>query len=222
MVIAFFTAFQNVESMIKISITTQNIYLERALKEIITEIANAKGIQNIDFQKSTHKDRFKNTDVLFTEMEVGEYLLCQKMRKLKSERPIIIIFTAEEVTLDTSLLPFCIQNCVFLSNKSSLAKIKKSLSVSLDEFITGKKKYLTTENHRCLKCPHQSLSRSQQKIVNAINIGLNNNETAQKLGIDHRTVYSHKVRIMKKFRLETNQELIRFCSMVMKKENFQL
>lgn len=178
--------------MIKISITTQNIYLERALKEIITEIANAKGIQNICFQKSTHKDNFKNTDILFTEMEVGEYLLCQKMRKLKSERPTIIIFTAKEVTLNTSLLPFCIQNCLFLSNNSSLAKIKKYLSVTLDEFIT-KKKHLTTENHRCLKCPHQSLSRSQQKIVNAINIGLNNNEAAQKLGIDHRTVYSHKV-----------------------------
>ncbi|HDV9047982.1 TPA: LuxR family transcriptional regulator, partial [Klebsiella michiganensis] len=37
------------------------------------------------------------------------------------------------------------------------------------------------------------------------------------LGIDHRTVYSHKLRIMKKFQLENNQELIRFSSIVMRR-----
>ncbi|WP_317486934.1 helix-turn-helix domain-containing protein [Klebsiella michiganensis] len=60
-------------------------------------------------------------------------------------------------------------------------------------------------------------ARSQLKIINAINLGLNNNETAKNLGIDHRTVYSHKLRIMKKFQLENNQELIRFSSIVMRR-----
>ncbi len=129
----------------------------------------------------------------------------------------MVIFTKKEITFNPCLLPLCVQNAVILFHKNSLETIKKNLSILFDEFIAGDKKRITTEKNRCLKCPHQSLSRSQLKIINAINLGLNNNETAKNLGIDHRTVYSHKLRIMKKFQLENNQELIRFSSIVMRR-----
>lgn len=203
--------------MLKIAIITKNIYLEKAIEELTQEIASTKCISDLCFQSNNIKDHFKKPDIIFTEMEVGEYLLCQEMKKYKSECPAVVIFTKKEITFNPCLLPLCVQNAVILFHKNSLETIKKNLSILFDEFVAGDKKRITIEKNRCLKCPHQSLSRSQLKIINAINIGLNNNETAKNLGIDPRTVYSHKLRIMKKFQLENNQELIRFSSIVMRR-----
>ncbi|WP_230809413.1 LuxR C-terminal-related transcriptional regulator, partial [Klebsiella pneumoniae] len=38
---------------------------------------------------------------------------------------------------------------------------------------------------------------------------------AQKLGISHKTIFSHKINIMKKFQIATKQELTRFSSVAL-------
>jgi len=63
--------------MLKIAIITKNIYLEKAIEELTQEIASTKSISDLCFQSNNIKDHFKKQDIIFTEMEVGEYLLCQ-------------------------------------------------------------------------------------------------------------------------------------------------
>ncbi|WP_162550899.1 LuxR C-terminal-related transcriptional regulator, partial [Klebsiella pneumoniae] len=43
----------------------------------------------------------------------------------------------------------------------------------------------------------------------------NNQQIAQKLGISHKTIFSHKINIMKKFQIATKQELTRFSSVAL-------
>ncbi|WP_211777787.1 helix-turn-helix transcriptional regulator, partial [Klebsiella sp. 28] len=45
--------------------------------------------------------------------------------------------------------------------------------------------------------------------------GMNNQQIAQKLGISHKTIFSHKINIMKKFQIATKQELTRFSSVAL-------
>ncbi|MGK0981055.1 response regulator transcription factor, partial [Klebsiella pneumoniae] len=52
-------------------------------------------------------------------------------------------------------------------------------------------------------------------IINAIRTGMNNQQIAQKLGISHKTIFSHKINIMKKFQIATKQELTRFSSVAL-------
>jgi hypothetical protein len=111
--------------MLKIAIITKNIYLEKAIEELTQEIASTKGISDLCFQSNNIKDHFKKPDIIFTEMEVGEYLLCQEMKRYKSECPAVVIFTKKEITFNPSLLPLCVQNAVILFHKSSLETIKK-------------------------------------------------------------------------------------------------
>lgn len=203
--------------MLKLAIITKNIFLEKAITELLKEIAHTKNINDFCFQHHHSTNEVENLDMLITEMETGEYFLCQNMAKHQSERPIHIILTAKEITFNTDLLPLCIQESILLYKKSNLSTLTKILSNKIDELVTGKRINISKNKKRCLKCPHQSLSQSQLKVINSVHIGLNNHETAQKLGISHKTVYSHKLRIMKKFHMETHQELTKLSSIIMEK-----
>ena len=130
--------------MLKIAIITKNIYLEKAIEELTQEISSTKGISDLCFQRNNIQDHLTKPDIIFTEMEVGEYLLCQEMKKYKSECPAVVIFTKKEITFNPCLLPLCVQNAVILFHKNSLETIKKNLSILFDERIT-------TEKNRCLK-----------------------------------------------------------------------
>ncbi|WP_201285663.1 response regulator transcription factor, partial [Klebsiella pneumoniae] len=70
-------------------------------------------------------------------------------------------------------------------------------------------------SRRCLKCPRLTLTKSQLYIIDAIKTGMNNQQIAQELGISHKTVFSHKINIMKKFQIDTKQELARFSAIAL-------
>ncbi|MGQ8502459.1 helix-turn-helix transcriptional regulator, partial [Klebsiella pneumoniae] len=74
---------------------------------------------------------------------------------------------------------------------------------------------LEKDSRRCVKCPRLTLTKSQLYIINAIRTGMNNQQIAQKLGISHKTIFSHKTNIMKKFQIATKQELTRFSSVAL-------
>lgn len=205
------------KTMLKFSIITKNIFLEKAITELIKEIASTKTINDFCFQYPHSNNELKNSDLIITEMEVGEYFLCQNMEKNQLERPIHIILAQKEITVNTYTLPLCIQEAILLYKKINIDTISKVLSTNIDELVTGKRSKIPKDKKRCLRCPHQRLSESQMKVINSVYIGLNNHQTAQMLGISHKTVYSHKSGIMKKFKLETHQELIRLSSIIMEK-----
>ncbi|EMG3209630.1 helix-turn-helix transcriptional regulator, partial [Klebsiella pneumoniae] len=74
---------------------------------------------------------------------------------------------------------------------------------------------LEKDSRRCVKCPRLTLTKSQLYIIDAIRTGMNNQQIAQKLGISHKTIFSHKINIMKKFQIATKQELTRFSSVAL-------
>lgn len=117
--------------MLKIAIITKNIYLEKAIEELTQEISSTKGISDLCFQRNNIQDHLTKPDIIFTEMEVGEYLLCQEMKKYKPECPAVVIFTKKEITFNPCLLPLCVQNAVILFHKNSLETIKKKPVYSL-------------------------------------------------------------------------------------------
>ncbi|MCP5898777.1 LuxR C-terminal-related transcriptional regulator, partial [Klebsiella pneumoniae] len=71
------------------------------------------------------------------------------------------------------------------------------------------------EEMTCLFAPSLTLTKSQLYIIDAIRTGMNNQQIAQKLGISHKTIFSHKINIMKKFQIATKQELTRFSSVAL-------
>ncbi|WP_258963190.1 helix-turn-helix transcriptional regulator, partial [Klebsiella pneumoniae] len=112
-------------------------------------------------------------------------------------------------------LPLCLRDATFISMNSDLRRVKNQIAKRLTESTTSSCGGLEKDSRRCVKCPRLTLTKSQLYIIDAIRTGMNNQQIAQKLGISHKTIFSHKINIMKKFQIATKQELTRFSSVAL-------
>ncbi|EPJ5935786.1 TPA: helix-turn-helix transcriptional regulator, partial [Klebsiella pneumoniae] len=112
-------------------------------------------------------------------------------------------------------LPLCLRDATFISMNSDLRRVKNQIAKRLTESTTSSCGGLEKDSRRCVKCPRLTLTKSQLYIIDAIRTGMNNQQIAQELGISHKTVFSHKINIMKKFQIATKQELTRFSSVAL-------
>ena len=104
---------------------------------------------------------------------------------------------------------------VFISINADLSSIKKQIANRLTALSKPVAGGAEKDSRRCLKCPRLTLTKSQLYIIDAIKTGMNNQQIAQELGISHKTVFSHKINIMKKFQIDTKQELARFSAIAL-------
>ncbi|MGF7620008.1 LuxR C-terminal-related transcriptional regulator [Klebsiella pneumoniae] len=109
----------------------------------------------------------------------------------------------------------CLGDATFISMNSDLRRVKNQIAKRLTESTTSSCGGLEKDSRRCVKCPRLTLTKSQLYIINAIRTGMNNQQIAQKLGISHKTIFSHIINIMKKFQIATKQELTRFSSVAL-------
>lgn len=127
----------------------------------------------------------------------------------------IFIFVATDSALQVERLPLCLRDATFISMNSDLRRVKNQIAKRLTESTTSSSSGLEKDSRRCVKCPRLTLTKSQLYIIDAIRTGMNNQQIAQELGISHKTVFSHKINIMKKFQIATKQELTRFSSVAL-------
>ncbi|CAM3779986.1 response regulator transcription factor [Klebsiella variicola] len=196
-------------------INTENIYLKRGICELLLEIAIEENIRT-PFSLHEYSPEFiSQTDVLFTEMETGEHYLCHPCFKKVPQQTPIFVFVPSDSGARVDRLPLCLRDATFISINADLRSIKNQianrLTASSKPVAGGPEK----DSKRCLKCPRLTLTKSQLYIIDAIKTGMNNQQIAQELGISHKTVFSHKINIMKKFQIDTKQELARFSAIAL-------
>ncbi|UDD38214.1 helix-turn-helix transcriptional regulator [Klebsiella africana] len=193
-------------------INTENIFLQRGICELLIEIANEENIFTPFLLHTCSPDTINLADIFFTEMETGEHYLCHPLFKKTPRQCRIFVFVAKTELIRTDRLPLCLQEAMFISKNSDLQSIKKLIAHRLKELCRPGVVKPEQDSRRCLKCPRLTLTKSQLFIIDAINAGMNNQQIAQELGISHKTVFSHKINIMKKFQIDTKQELAIFSS----------
>ncbi|MBZ9579778.1 response regulator transcription factor [Klebsiella quasivariicola] len=193
-------------------INTENIFLKRGICELLLEIANEENICTPFLLHAYSPDTINVVDMLFTEMESGEHYLCHPLFKKTPRQSRIFIFVSKTELVRADRLPLCLQNATFINKNTDLHSLKKLIAYRLAELIRPKIVESEPDSRRCLKCPRLTLTKSQLFIIDAINTGMSNQQIAQELGISHKTVFSHKINIMKKFQIDTRQELARFSS----------
>ena len=153
--------------------------------------------------------------MLCTEMAACEHYLCHPLFKKLPPHTSIFIFVATDCALQVERLPLCLGDANFISMNSDLRRVKNQIAKRLTESTTASSSGLEKDSRRCVKCPRLTLTKSQLYIIDAIRTGMNNQQIAQELGISHKTVFSHKINIMKKFQIATKQELTRFSSVAL-------
>ncbi|HDE2225228.1 TPA: helix-turn-helix transcriptional regulator, partial [Klebsiella pneumoniae] len=180
-------------TMPDILINTENIFLNRGICELLSEIAKEEHIREPYSVVDYFTDILGPIDMLFTEMAAGEHYLCHPFFKKLPPHTSIFIFVATDSALQVEQLPLCLGDATFISMNSDLRRVKNQIAKRLTESTTSSCGGLEKDSRRCVKCPRLTLTKSQLYIINAIRTGMNNQQIAQKLGISHKTIFSHKI-----------------------------
>lgn len=203
--------------MMNILINTKNIFSKRAIKQLVLESVTSG--EDITFEENYTKDNIAQANVIFTEMEPGEIFLCHDELKNKINNSLLFILHETNNEYLPGELPNCTQNCYFLYKADSIPAIRNKIKTHIMEFSPVKDSETTSSNVTiCINCPCKSISHAQAKVIHALSLGLNQMEIANELKINCKTVYSHKKKVMRDFKIEGNQDLNKFLNVLMKRK----
>jgi DNA-binding NarL/FixJ family response regulator len=65
--------------------------------------------------------------------------------------------------------------------------------------------------HPAAQAADISLSRREEQIIRMVNNGLNNKDIAESLGLSIRTIEAHRMNILRKFQVNSIEEVIEYC-----------
>ncbi len=105
-------------TMPDILINTENIFLNRGICELLSEIAKEEHIREPYSVVDCSTDILGPIDMLFTEMAAGEHYLCHPFFKKLPPHTSIFIFVATDSALQVEQLPLCLRDATFISMNS--------------------------------------------------------------------------------------------------------
>ncbi|MES3693620.1 hypothetical protein QM056_27400, partial [Klebsiella pneumoniae] len=125
-------------TMPDILINTENIFLNRGICELLSEIAKEEHIREPYSVVDYFTDILGPIDMLFTEMAAGEHYLCHPFFKKLPPHTSIFIFVATDSALQVEQLPLCLGDATFISMNSDLRRVKNQIAKRLTESTTSR------------------------------------------------------------------------------------
>ncbi len=125
-------------TMPDILINTENIFLNRGICELLSEIAKEEHIREPYSVVDCSTDILGPIDMLFTEMAAGEHYLCHPFFKKLPPHTSIFIFVATDSALQVEQLPLCLRDATFISMNSGLRRVKNQIAKRLTESTTSR------------------------------------------------------------------------------------
>ncbi len=125
-------------TMPDILINTENIFLNRGICELLSEIAKEEHIRKPYSVVDCSTDILGPIDMLFTEMAAGEHYLCHPFFKKLPPNTSIFIFVATDSALQVEQLPLCLRDATFISMNSDLRRVKNQIAKRLTESTTSR------------------------------------------------------------------------------------
>lgn len=204
--------------MTKILLNIKNIYFRLAMIKLIEDIMAEN--ENITYDFTYNIKNISAADIIITEMVAGEFSLCHDTLNNRGDAARIFIIHPQKGPIIKNPLPNCIKGSVFIYEKDLLINIKKIIAKALDvNSIKTTDESASCSLRRCLDCQCKSVTAIQLKILYATSIGLNTSDTAKKLSMNYKTVFSHKRNVMNKFNLANKQELQKFANLFARKRS---
>ncbi len=146
-------------TMPDILINTENIFLNRGICELLSEIAKEEHIREPYSVVDYSTDILDPIDMLFTEMAAGEHFLCHPFFKKHPPHTSIFIFVATDSALQVERLPLCLRDATFISINTDLRRVKNQIAKRLTESTTSSCGGLEKDSRRCVKCPRLTLTK---------------------------------------------------------------
>lgn len=203
-------AFSHLPShkMIKVLIKESDAVYHWALRVFVTEHFRQHNGAEICFLDNADKNGMEEANVIIYGFRPGEILTCIPDFNTTSAGAVIGIY--DETIPNIALLPACFQNMQFVQRSGAVDDFR---SVLLKAWESEKTTVAMVAGRRCVGCRRKELSHQQRLVFREIGKGKSAEQIASELAITVKTVFSHKHLAMRKFNLNSDQQLLQFLSL---------
>lgn len=191
--------------MIKILIHTSDNFLHIGIKSILNEVFS-KINKQIDFSENYDNDKLIS-DIIIISFHHGEKRgFIPSLLKVAKKSIIVLI---DSLSIKDKYIPLCYQNVIFISLTEPISKLSDLIFYN---WMDSKNQKKSTFSYNCSACRYSSLSKKDALVIDKIISGDRIIDIASDLGINYKTVCSHKYNVMAKFNLKNNYELITYMN----------
>ncbi|EIX1536019.1 MULTISPECIES: helix-turn-helix transcriptional regulator [Cronobacter] len=194
--------------MHRIVIHSKDSYFALGLSYLIEEVAKEEASPK---RVCIASEVCERCHALFMLKEGYELLICEKAIQARDARFPIVMMTDASRLRTFNKLPRCFDNILIIDKRDSVNKFRNLVSAVL----RNKERY---SNHcykkRCRTCVYRNpLSPVQRMIAQSVHEGLTTQGIATRLGLSHKTVATHKQRIMTRLNIRSRSE---YCQVLIK------
>ena len=199
--------------MLNIAINEPDGLFHYGFTRLLADFFAQKGGREIRIDAHSSPAGILLADMLVLSLAPGECFTCFTPSRASRKGVAIGIVDA---CPDADALPSCFEDMLFISRRASLAQMRQTLEKAWA-------RHLLHDVYRrpssCVDCRHRGLTPQQMRVMDELHKGLSIADTAQRLGIGIKTVFSHKYAVMEKYRLRSDYELTLFLNRMVEKRS---
>lgn len=145
-------------------------------------------------------------DLIVMSLCRGESLTCIP-ELLSRKRGLLIGVVDDNANGNGSNLPNCLADIIFIQRNENLKRIRQKILSRIEQNTLPNWK---SRLQGCSGCLHQNMSPQQLRIMTRIYQGKSVEVIAREMNVTDKTVFSHKYKMMSKFNLCSDYELLNF------------
>ena len=203
--------------MINVFFDDKNEYYKFGLLGLLHEVIERHTDQKIHLLGSGQK--LSRADIIIRAYPAGAETLCHpELIERKPGSLLVGIYDGDIQTLNSSLMPHCFDNAIFIHRTEPTKRLVNRI---LFAWMRAKMKIDGKTGCRkgCRDCKSVELSLQEIKIISYISQGFTIARIANILDLSVKTVSAHKRRVMRKFNIKSNVELITLCKVTLQITN---
>ncbi|THD52131.1 hypothetical protein ERD95_07850 [Enterobacteriaceae bacterium ML5] len=203
--------------MTNILIGSQCTFYGESFKIFLAELIYESQREFVEYHSGFTKKNVNQADVIVIDLVCGEASFC--IPELKWRKPGVLIGILEDKnqhSLPEALLPHCLNDVVYLYRNDSLEDLRFKILRAFDNQHNTENCQLEPD---CILCNRVSLTLPQRKFASLWLQGQDTIAVAGSVNLNLKTVYSKKYALMKKYGLQTDQQLHSFINLLKTKSD---
>lgn len=199
--------------MINIVIKELDAFFQSGLTWFFSDLFSHKNIK-IDFNYNFTSESVKVADVIVLALCPGEcFICCPELQERK--KGVVIGFVDNEKRV-SALLP-CFQDAIFISRRASVTQLRSALNAAWHKM---RQEGYRQSSVSCYDCQQKTLSPQQVRSMICLYKGMSVMQIADELMISEKTVFTHKYKIMQRFNLRSDYELMQLLNKMAEKSDW--
>ena len=185
----------------------ENYFFRLGISKIIEKalLSDAK----VNFLPVFDSHSLKVADFILISASQWRLYMCQPAYRERKRGSIILVFVDKHEDVILKQLPVCYRSLIVISRTDSVPTISGKLTRFWLTTQGGDLGFLPSD---CLRCDFAHITVVQLQVLSFLKKGYSVRQTAKRLNLSVKTIYTHKYNVMKKFALRGDMEFNSFIN----------